>query len=45
VAQLLKWSRSTVYRAIAEGTIPVVRHGRSVRVLAWWVDEATRRAA
>lgn len=45
VCALLKLSRSAVYRGIKEGTIPVIRQGRSVRVLAWWVDELSRRAA
>jgi excisionase family DNA binding protein len=45
VAQLLKLSRSAVYRSIKEGTIPVIQVGRSKRVLAWWVDERTGKAA
>lgn len=47
VCQLLRWSRSTIYRGIQEGTIPVVRtpNGRGVRVPAWWVEEVTRAAA
>lgn len=45
VCQLLKLSRSAVYRSIKEGTIPVIVVGRSKRVLAWWVDEAVGRRA
>ena len=45
VAHLLKVSRSAIYRGISDGTIPVIRQGRSVRVPAWWVTERTRRVA
>jgi excisionase family DNA binding protein len=45
VAELLAISRSAVYRGIKAGTIPVLRHGRSVRVPAWWLEEATGKRA
>jgi excisionase family DNA binding protein len=45
VADLLKVSRTQVYRLMAAGTIPVIRVGRAVRVPAWWIEEKTGRAA
>lgn len=38
VAELLRLSRSEVYRLIERGTIPAVRIGRSVRVPRRWVE-------
>lgn len=43
VCELLQWSRSHVYRRIADGSIPAVRSGRSVRIPRWWVDEQLAR--
>jgi excisionase family DNA binding protein len=45
VADLLAISRSAVYRGIRAGTIPVIRHGRSVRIPAWWIEEQARKVA
>jgi predicted site-specific integrase-resolvase len=48
VAMLFRVSPSTVHRWIERGRIPpvaVVRYGSIVRVVRWWVEERTGRAA
>jgi excisionase family DNA binding protein len=48
VAAALSISRALAYRWMAEGVLPVVRHGRSVRVpraaLIQWIQQNTRHA-
>ena len=45
VAQLCGWSRAKAYQMMANGILPVVRCGRSVRVnygkLAEWIERQT----
>ncbi len=47
VAERLRFGRATVYRMMASGILPVVRHGRAVRVplkgLLEWVEQKTEQ--
>ena len=49
VARILGVSRSKAYEMMADGTLPVIRIGRAVRVpkraLAKWVEDNTETAA
>ena len=42
---MLDLSKSTAWRMIDAGKMPVLRYGRTVRVPKWWIDDQTRRAA
>src|SRR5688572_679490 len=45
VCVMLDLSKSTAWRMIDAGKMPVLRYGRTVRVPKWWIDDQTRRAA
>jgi len=44
-AVMLGVSKAAIYRGAANGSIPSIRVGRSVRIPRWWVDERTKKHA
>jgi excisionase family DNA binding protein len=44
-AKILKCNRKTLYLAIAEGRVPVVRLGRALRIPGAWLEKLSATSA